>query len=100
MTDSPNEAIAYAYELLDPFRPVDPVHPDRGAGTVWFDQPLRVGDRMRRAFMDWPKQEWEVVAIEPTQRDGQHASLRGYPLPGKKMPIPIMQGRLTLRPLG
>jgi hypothetical protein len=50
--------------------------------------------------MDWPEQEWEVVAIEPTQRDGQHASLRGYPLPGKKMPIPIMQGRLTLRPLG
>jgi hypothetical protein len=39
VTDSPNEAIAYAYELLDPFRPADPDYPDRGAGTVWFDQP-------------------------------------------------------------
>lgn len=51
-------------------------------------------------ILDSPEQEWEVVAIEPTRRDGQRASLRGYPLPGKNMPIPIMQGRLTPRSPG
>jgi len=109
MTDSPGEPISFAYELVNPY------HPERGlSGTLVLDQPLRVGERLRRAFTNpqedpdtheititsGPEREWEVVAIEPTDRDGRSAALRGYPLPGTNKPPAIMQGRLILRPVG
>jgi hypothetical protein len=55
---------------------------------------------MTRSFIDGsrgsgPEREWEVVAIEPTNRDGEVASIRAYR--GKP---PVIQGRLILRSLG
>jgi len=70
-----------------------PYHSEGGSGTLVLDQPLRVGDPMKRSFPDprqdpatqqWtsttpgPEREWEVVAIEPTARDGEVATIRGY----------------------
>lgn len=107
--DSPDDAVAYAYALVNPY------HPERGiSGTLVLDQPLRVGQRIRRSFANpsenpdtqeitiaaGPVQDWEVVAIEPTEGDGRSAPLRGYPLAGKNSPPAIMQGRLILRQLG
>jgi hypothetical protein len=105
MTDSPSDVCAYAYELPNPY------HSAGGSGTLILDRPLRVGDRMKRSFPDvrqdpatqrWtsttlgPEREWEVVAIEPTARDGEVATIRGYM--GDKPPI--LQGRLILSAVG
>jgi hypothetical protein len=105
---SPGDAIAYAYELMNPY------HPECGvSGTLVLDQPLRVGERLTRAFANpeqnavtgeitirsGPEQDWEVVAIEPTERDGRSAAIRGYRVGKSKLPA-IMQGRLILRRLG
>src|SRR6266480_839846 len=51
-----------------------------------------------------PEQEWEVVAIEPTSRDGQEVRLRGWGFrpgwgrsdSGEPEPSPIMRGKLVL----
>jgi hypothetical protein len=105
VTDSQSDACAYAYELPNPYRS------EGASGTLVLDQPVRVGDRMKRSFPDawqdpathwWmsttpgPEREWEVIAIEPTARDGEVATIRGYT--GDKPPI--LQGRLILRSVG
>jgi hypothetical protein len=56
---------------------------------------------MTRSFIDGsmgpgPERDWEVVAIEPTDRDGEVAAIRAYR--GDKPPV--IQGRLILRSLG
>jgi hypothetical protein len=109
MSATRGDGVTYAYELVNPY------HPERGlSGTVWFDEPLRVRQRLRRGFADpaenadtheitvsfGPVCDWEVVAIDPTERDGQPALLSGNALPTVKTPTPIMQGRLTLFMLG
>jgi hypothetical protein len=38
------------------------------------------------------EREWEVVAIEPTERDGEVAAIRAYS--GEP---PVLQGRLILK---
>jgi hypothetical protein len=92
--DSPSHA--YAYLLLNPYRP------EKGEpSTLVVDKPLAVGERMRRSFIGGclgpgPERDWEVVAIEPTDRDGEVASIRAYR--GHK--LPVIQGRLVLRSLG
>jgi hypothetical protein len=97
MTDPQSNVCSYAYELPNPY------HPEADDLAIFVrDEPLRVGDRMTRSFPDFtgvgPEREWEVVAIEPTGRDGEAAAVRGFVgWPGDKSPI--LQGRLILRPL-
>ena len=105
MTNSPSDVCAYAYELPNPYR-----SEGGGSSTLILDQPLRVGDRMKRSFPDtgqdpateqWtstpgPEREWEVIAIEPTARDGEVATIRGY----MRDKPPIAHGRLIVRALG
>jgi acetoacetate decarboxylase len=66
-----------------------------GTSTLVLDEPLEVGQRMTRSFIDGTglgvEREWEVVAIEPTERDGEVAAIRAY----SDKP-PVLQGRLIL----
>ena len=86
---------AYAYVLPNPYRA-----DAEGTSTLVLDEPLRVDERITGSFLDvtgpGPEREWEVVAIEHTDRDGEVAPVRGYR--GDKPSV--LQGRLILRPLG
>jgi hypothetical protein len=80
----------------------NPYRPEKGEpSTLVLDEPLEVGERVTRSFIDGcmgpgPEHDWEVVAIEPTDRDGEVAAIRAYR--GDKPPL--IQGRLILRSLG
>jgi hypothetical protein len=66
-------------------------------GTLVRDEPIRVGERISLHLAEGGlAHAWEVVAIEPTERDGQVAATEDYR--GSKPPV--WQGRITLRPLG
>jgi len=108
---------SHAYELpLDPERTEE----ERWSSTFVRPQPVLLGERVRlRAARKTgdpisphpvyygPEREWEVVAIQPTARDGKAVGLRGWGLRpgwgrsenGEPEPDPIMRGRLILRPV-
>lgn len=107
----------YAYEVA-----LDPEHPDeeRWTSTLVRRKPVLVGERLRfraarkvgdpvspRPLYYGPERDWEVVAIQPTKRDGREAGLRGWGMlaswgrgsTGETEPAPIMRGRLVVRPV-
>jgi hypothetical protein len=93
--------MAYAYLVpLDPYFPEDGLH-----ATLVRSTPVRVGDRIAlsraEAMPDGGRSvhgtdhDWEVIAIQATERDGRPAPIRGYRGSG----IPIMHGLLVVRPV-
>jgi hypothetical protein len=97
MRASPN-APQYAYEL-----PINPDHPAvkrRAEELVIGPEPIEAGQRLT---LGQPPDErhWEVVAVEPTSRDGKRVGGSRGPLgwSGSSPGDAIFSGRLVLRPL-
>jgi hypothetical protein len=98
MTERSSTAPAYAYEL-----PLDPDHPafkKNPLEIVIRPEPIEAGQRL---ILGQPPHEahWEVVAVEPTSRDGERVGSSRGPLgwTGSSPADAIFSGRLVLRPL-
>jgi hypothetical protein len=89
--EQPSLASAYAFDT-----PVAGLS-KRLMGTIVSDRPILVGERVSlHPAEGGSARDCEVVAIEPTERDGQVAATEDYT--GSK--LPIWRGRITLRPVG
>jgi hypothetical protein len=83
----PSTPRLYAYQM--------PTEPGRGVSGVVRPRPIVAGQRLTTGAPD--ERHWEVVRVEPTERDGQRPLLSLGP-PGFPTQDVIWAGRLILRP--
>jgi hypothetical protein len=98
MTEPLSKTPAYAYEL--PLEPDRPAVKKNAMEMVIRIEPIEAGQRIT---LGQPPHEaqWEVVAVEPTSRDGERVGGSRGPLgwTGSAPADAIFSGRLVLRPL-
>ena len=89
MTEPSLTSRIYAYEIL--------TEPGRGLESVVRPEPIVPGERLTTGAAP-DERHWEVVRVEPTERDGQPVLLSGPP--GFPRQDVILSGRLILRRVG
>ena len=90
MTEPSLTSRIYAYEI--------PTEPGRGLESVVRPEPIVPGERLTTGAAP-DERHWEVVRVEPTERDGQRPLLSMGP-PGFPRQDLIWSGRLILRRVG
>ena len=92
MAEPPSTPRLYAYEM-----PSEPGVVPGGLSGVVRPQPVVAGERLTTGEVP-DERHWDVVSIEPTERDGQRPLLSGPP--GFPRQDVIWSGRLILRRVG